>query len=1838
MAVTLDKIQKISCTLDKLRKNLQCVICLELLKDPVQTRCRHSFCQDCVSTLLQKSRHPQCPLCNTALGRRGISEDPKKAALVDICQRLTIAVQLDLGIDVESYIAANSSSHEAFIDSPRHKKFGLSDSNKENNNLNDFLKLGTEPSSHKTSTVQSSVSASKVNGNVASKSNSWSKVKENIINSDTSGQAEAGQDGRNTWKNSPCDQPSSSRSNNKVYKNKKENSKKLDNFLLPAPVDRPKGQDTGHLGRNRLSMTRGFQSGGSDDKCFSSAVVEQTSSEAATAGQSSGGTSEKYCKSYKGPKTANSKAVPGSLVTIDRVSSSTKVEKWLEKNICEAALEESLHPPTPPTRSRSSSTSSFSSNDDLPLLSVSQRPEGGGIFPQTSREMYNTNSPADPYEFVSSQDVRKPVKHRKPGTKPIGDETLSQLLPPPSSNPISQDMSDICNLTVNNTFDRLLLSRKEIQKHKQPPQKKNSEKECTLFTSPPSDNDDDNQQSDYQSFMATTTAVTTFATVVTTTTTAISAACTTFANSPCRSDTESQHFKPHVSSTQAGNDASASDNSMKTVLHVQLPQKSRESEANNDKTVRDSQLLCQSRSELQNGNDPASSQHNSSQTVNDKEITSPSSENDPYDRKTVLFPRIPPVLRTPDSRSSRLAAQAPDTPSSAEPFTHFESPVQDTSALERLIQGSDLESIPDGTIVLDSQRNLGNFYGLNQSNTRMEPVEAVTTNEDVVRPYTARFPPQLTPEEPSKASELHRSTQCLTSMQSLAPVLAAPVAPTAVSDSAPQPTSIVSPTSTIGKQVSAISSVTAKENKGKFGKIDRDLENVDSRLGRDEAVSGKLSPAAAVPSSLQLGNTGKVAPVSLAMDVWIGLNNNGTMPPKKPCVTFTLDTESNSCWSKPVSLQGHVDVSSAEASGRRRISIALTLDFEGSEAPQTSLEANSEEISVDVPMRLKPTPTQEGLTRNTHDAQLNYGGCRLSTLAATQVQHLPSTREEKTSWAPSEKSQTQSQHSQCLSQPPSKMKVDDSAAKPSVKYVHSDNPKVSDTLDRTPMQTQSQRNTPSASVTIDRPLTQMQNNSSQASFSKKTSQEKSAVQTKHLKGNSPSGETYPKNSNTLQSNLSRTPQAVVDSEGVCSQFQQSDSADKQGVSVRESQSQKSGEMALVVSGCRQKLSTSPSVRGTEGSISRSSSQKSCAVALPASGNTLRLSASPAVRDTVGTPVTKELMTTENGNYFPSSLPQGDVSSHDTLRENGVVGTQNGINAEDKYAPSATLFSSDEAAEEDYGLGNSQSQCRKRKAPETTPSSSNKKTRRRSNTELDSEPIDSEELMCRVMDAVDRELGLPPRKGESKQETQKSKPSTLEITPGTQLCSQERLNMQYKFDAKNCGPPSYQQTPPPPSLSVAVLESDDDDDDVVEATPRDVSAHSINSSKHTTVHKTPQKPTALVPGQKTIAARKSTSQSTPPSGVRKAQRDISVMSPKQTDSCANFQKKEYMNADHQRRTVTSSPSANKIVVMRNVEDGSCTPQKRQLVSHSACTGTPPRRGTSPEVGTPRKSAPGTPHRKPVQNKTGAGTPKVSLSLTSGIRENRSAQQSIPVPRTQLFVACTGFPRPLAAKIKQLLTSLGIKYCDRVGPETTHVVVRPNSSGLPEKTLKYLQAVAAGKWVVGPGWIDQTCKNRCPAPEEPYELPDCLGGSGPRKSRLASTPLFHDFVFCCVGPFSATAVDDLKELLSLTGALVVESPHQMKTRPQSRHVILAEEDPAREGFFAELFRQYGIAPVSLDWALECISCHSLISVLGSLLAPVTREQLAGPPISFPPECLLSEEEEDDDEEEECDDNNR
>lgn len=99
--------------------------------------------------------------------------------------------------------------------------------------------------------------------------------------------------------------------------------------------------------------------------------------------------------------------------------------------------------------------------------------------------------------------------------------------------------------------------------------------------------------------------------------------------------------------------------------------------------------------------------------------------------------------------------------------------------------------------------------------------------------------------------------------------------------------------------------------------------------------------------------------------------------------------------------------------------------------------------------------------------------------------------------------------------------------------------------------------------------------------------------------------------------------------------------------------------------------------------------------------------------------------------------------------------------------------------------------------------------------------------------------------------------------------------------------------------------------------------------------------------------------------------------------------------------------------------------------------------------------------------------------------------------------------------------------------------------------------------------------------------------------------------------------------------------MKTRPQSRHVILAEEDPTRESYFAELFRQYGVAPVSLDWALECVSCHSLISVLGSLLAPVSREQLSAPPTRFPPECLLSEEEDfddDDDEEEDCDGNNR
>ncbi len=129
---------------------------------------------------------------------------------------------------------------------------------------------------------------------------------------------------------------------------------------------------------------------------------------------------------------------------------------------------------------------------------------------------------------------------------------------------------------------------------------------------------------------------------------------------------------------------------------------------------------------------------------------------------------------------------------------------------------------------------------------------------------------------------------------------------------------------------------------------------------------------------------------------------------------------------------------------------------------------------------------------------------------------------------------------------------------------------------------------------------------------------------------------------------------------------------------------------------------------------------------------------------------------------------------------------------------------------------------------------------------------------------------------------------------------------------------------------------------------------------------------------------------------------------------------------------------------------------------------------------------------------------------------------------------------------LLRFSSVVQCDirtALDSSVTHVVVNHDAALKAERTLKYLQAIAQGKMVVGVQWIRDCMRMKALLRPDQYEVLDETGESGPEQSRLdraAGRPrIFQDFEFCLYGRFGPIPKEQLRQLLKSSGATVVRA---------------------------------------------------------------------------------------------------
>lgn len=165
-------------------------------------------------------------------------------------------------------------------------------------------------------------------------------------------------------------------------------------------------------------------------------------------------------------------------------------------------------------------------------------------------------------------------------------------------------------------------------------------------------------------------------------------------------------------------------------------------------------------------------------------------------------------------------------------------------------------------------------------------------------------------------------------------------------------------------------------------------------------------------------------------------------------------------------------------------------------------------------------------------------------------------------------------------------------------------------------------------------------------------------------------------------------------------------------------------------------------------------------------------------------------------------------------------------------------------------------------------------------------------------------------------------------------------------------------------------------------------------------------------------------------------------------------------------------------------------KRKMPQHTAA----PKRRSLPVPGPEFASV-----EKPTQELQQRDLEEAHIAArfrsSAAVGETRSTCESV-------VILCTGLSEGLFETVREVTRSLGGKLVKRMSETVTHVITRPSSTDMrAPRTLKYLQAVQAGCWIVSYEWIEACSTHSQWVAEDAFEvLGDNVSGTGgPEKGR-------------------------------------------------------------------------------------------------------------------------------------------
>ncbi|XP_030821942.1 breast cancer type 1 susceptibility protein isoform X2 [Camarhynchus parvulus] len=199
------------------------------------------------------------------------------------------------------------------------------------------------------------------------------------------------------------------------------------------------------------------------------------------------------------------------------------------------------------------------------------------------------------------------------------------------------------------------------------------------------------------------------------------------------------------------------------------------------------------------------------------------------------------------------------------------------------------------------------------------------------------------------------------------------------------------------------------------------------------------------------------------------------------------------------------------------------------------------------------------------------------------------------------------------------------------------------------------------------------------------------------------------------------------------------------------------------------------------------------------------------------------------------------------------------------------------------------------------------------------------------------------------------------------------------------------------------------------------------------------------------------------------------------------------------------------------------------------------------------------------------------------------------RKEMSIVVSGLNHSEHLVVQKFVKKTQSTLSNHITEGTTHVIMKTDEELVCERTLKYFLGIAGGKWVVGYQWIIQSFKAGRILDEENFEVRgDVINGrnhQGPKRARQALTEkIFKDFEICCCGPFTDMTTEHLEWMVELCGASVVKQPDLFTPTANSTAVVVVQPDAWKENMdYGAIQQQSNVALVTREWVLDSVACY-------------------------------------------------